>query len=933
MLVLVKRENKYKDKRDKDTVENKKTSSSSRMTNTSVFIACFVIGIIFITGLTGVVSVSATAPSITNWSSSGGITTNKDNPQDLMYLVQPGDEITFSVIANEACNFTWEVNKVEEKNATSSSITDSFTFTVSSIDCSQDPSKCIWEIHVKAYNDNGEVHHEWVISTLNESEAPDIFDYFADGNLTNRTETDPWGRPLPEWRPPIWGGIGLNASYRYLRQTDRSDNLGAIFTNSSVSYGTWKFKYRFPVSPANYYDDVWISFFSNKEFYRWYKPPNLIRFSWDIERGGHHHCDQMIDGYSYDPTQDQTPGMRSPGVWYTVTIIRTPDGWTRAYINNILDWRFRAESVGEASKYLEFGICAEHIEGSGDAHIDSLVVYNHKYFFPKRDIEFGQYVSNNYLNWNIKSIYKNGIVVKGRNITLSDIADAINDPSLFTYDAKTKTAISYTNLFLYYGSELILKNETLKFHCESDGELEFAVGYGAILRIENSTVTSDNEHYFVWNFPSASTQYGYPLNRGENSVPPVKLEWVSYNSIIINNSVINNSAYLFFQSPLELKITNSQITNLHEVDIGIYTTETTDWGQANLVHDTEGNKSIQIYTESSNLYDFEFKNLIINAKNSPVNITFKVNAYRDRLNIYNINAENENIVLDNPYAGTGAYRGQSHSCYDNGYPYAPGYIHAGIGLVNCKFRDIIIPESVKHACTLDRPGCDGRAVVKNVTVKYYLDVKVIDENGPVGGANVTVTNEVDETNHPPENMDIYRYWVTNPYCWYDYLRIKMGLPVHTLTTGSDGHTPLPSDEVINTTITYMNITTDKPDTFIVTDYKKYLDTEGGEVKIQNYTYTITAQKDGKTALMSGLDIDESWYREDPDKPTKTVVCNIDTGNCWIEGAATGTLKGKVTDKDTGAPIEGAVIKADSYSATTNSSGDYTISNLPAGDYT
>ena len=50
---------RHKDKEDKDTVENKKTSSSSRMTNTSVFIACF-IALIFITGLSGVVSACET---------------------------------------------------------------------------------------------------------------------------------------------------------------------------------------------------------------------------------------------------------------------------------------------------------------------------------------------------------------------------------------------------------------------------------------------------------------------------------------------------------------------------------------------------------------------------------------------------------------------------------------------------------------------------------------------------------------------------------------------------------------------------------------------------------------------------------------------------------------------------------------------------------
>jgi len=38
-------------------------------------------------------SIVSAAPSIVAWSSSGGNTTNKDNSQDLMYLVQPGDEI------------------------------------------------------------------------------------------------------------------------------------------------------------------------------------------------------------------------------------------------------------------------------------------------------------------------------------------------------------------------------------------------------------------------------------------------------------------------------------------------------------------------------------------------------------------------------------------------------------------------------------------------------------------------------------------------------------------------------------------------------------------------------------------------------------------------------------------------------------------------
>ncbi|RLE69521.1 MAG: hypothetical protein DRJ45_06545, partial [Thermoprotei archaeon] len=60
------------------------------------------------------------------------------------------------------------------------------------------------------------------------------------------------------------------------------------------------------------------------------------------------------------------------------------------------------------------------------------------------------------------------------------------------------------------------------------------------------------------------------------------------------------------------------------------------------------------------------------------------------------------------------------------------------------------------------------------------------------------------------------------------------------------------------------------------------------------------------------------------------------GNTWEASLGTplttGTLKGKVTDKDTGLPIEGALIEANSYQTTTNSSGDYILNLLP-GNYT
>ncbi|RLF88442.1 hypothetical protein DRN46_07085, partial [Thermococci archaeon] len=135
--------------------------------------------------------VSAQPPHIIGWESTGGNPSNKDGPQDLMYLVNEGDSVTFSVTVNEVSNFTWEINKAvvfEEFSKTSSS----YVFNVPE-------RKGIWEIHVRAWNEKGEDHMEWVISTLRREEAPIVFDYFSDGKCRNRTELDPWNRPLPEW--------------------------------------------------------------------------------------------------------------------------------------------------------------------------------------------------------------------------------------------------------------------------------------------------------------------------------------------------------------------------------------------------------------------------------------------------------------------------------------------------------------------------------------------------------------------------------------------------------------------------------------------------------------------------------------------------------------------------------------------------------------
>ncbi|RLJ03959.1 MAG: hypothetical protein DRP08_02685, partial [Candidatus Aenigmatarchaeota archaeon] len=73
------------------------------------------------------------APSIVAWSSSGGNSTYKDNPQDLIYKVQQGDTITFTATSNQSCDFVWEVYfgaKVIANFTENNTKTSSFTWQV-----------------------------------------------------------------------------------------------------------------------------------------------------------------------------------------------------------------------------------------------------------------------------------------------------------------------------------------------------------------------------------------------------------------------------------------------------------------------------------------------------------------------------------------------------------------------------------------------------------------------------------------------------------------------------------------------------------------------------------------------------------------------------------------------------------------------------------
>jgi len=799
-----------------------------------------------------------TPPNITSWYTNA---TNASSPQDLMFLVSANDSIFFNITVENPDNdtsYTWLVNKVDQNNSASN-----FTFNVPDCDHQNDPSSCIWEIHVIANDSAGnEAHHEWVISTLNESEAPDVFDYFTDGKLTNRAETDPWGRPLINWT--IYYGTP-NASRGYILGKDSS---WRIITPSEINHGTWIWRYRWPAGFVGYDESspVGVRFDRAYELYDsndWYYKFAALRTGIGTES-----VDFPIDRDS-DTSNDDN--------WYEARFIRTAEGeiylFRRWRLGNLLSVdKCPADNIDQ----IELWYAAE----GTDAFVDNIEVYEGKYLFPfnGKDITFGNYVSNYHgeENYRILPTFKRGIVIRGRGVRLEDIANAIKDTSKFTYDSDKRKAVCYTNLSLEDGSELIIENETLKFHPLKDGDLEFTIGYGATLRIENSTITSDTLYYYVWNFAGSTTRYGRTaFIPGTESFLPPEVGSVGLYRIYIENSTISNAAHFFLDEPQELRIKNSQFTNLSQVDWGDYSIDWDHDGKRRAY--AKGKKALGIFTKDLGLdtWLFDIGNITISGKDQPVNLFYVMNnnyTRRDKFVIYDCDFSKNTVIKIKKSA-------HYHPRYWGGsWPPKGTYYDCRVELANCKWDKVNI--------TTDKAY---------LIPKYYLDVKVIDSNGPVSGANVSVYNEVDDESYPCENKDRkYEYVVLPQVHQPEYktvnLNYHVGLPHRSTLTTENGHTPLPSD--VNNTL-------------VIADYKKYLNLTTNETEMVNFTYTIMVNKTTNqgnvilknttntiypngtiyysenknfSGIVTGVDPNESWYRANPLNPTYTVNITITTGD-------------------------------------------------------
>jgi len=107
--------------------------------------------LVLLVGLTG--NVCAALPVLASFSSTGGSPVNKEDFQDIMYLINQRDSLSFNVTFDQPVSYTWTVNKSDQQTVTTPANSDTFNWTV--------PGEAgIWEIHVKCWDAGNEEAHK-----------------------------------------------------------------------------------------------------------------------------------------------------------------------------------------------------------------------------------------------------------------------------------------------------------------------------------------------------------------------------------------------------------------------------------------------------------------------------------------------------------------------------------------------------------------------------------------------------------------------------------------------------------------------------------------------------------------------------------------------------------------------------------------------------
>ena len=437
-----------------------------------------------------------------DWSNS------KTNDRTTMFLVQPGERITFRLKVEDAESFSWLVNKRAASAASraSAEFSSSFVWTAPH-------GKGIWEIHAEASGEDKRVHHEWVLSSLEDSEAPVLFDYFTDRRYAERKEPDPWGRPLPEWRPwafaadwtewqELWRflpggrwGRGYGPWYKKLIALDTSGcflqapsvapepqyarHLMTVLTaKTGVEFGTWKFRFCFP----NGLKQMTAGRTHFRFYFAYVSGYYCFPFWYGVASDGFNAF--RVAGSAFDQ-RAQSP---VDSAWHEVTVIRTPDNELYSFVDGNFQFRGKtARRTPEQDVALQIALARFQPDRypRDTVYIDCVEVYKKCYLFPA--------------GWNraraiLKSRKGKGaeearyILVRGRAVRLEEIAKAVAHPELFRYEKHSAQAVSGVDLVVDRGADLVLRGESLRFEPKGRPSCTLTVHPTGALRAERSSI-------------------------------------------------------------------------------------------------------------------------------------------------------------------------------------------------------------------------------------------------------------------------------------------------------------------------------------------------------------------------------------------------------------------------------------------------------------
>lgn len=536
--------------------------------------------------------------------------------------------IQFNISVADTTNITWYNDKTITTGDNGSLI---HNYTVSDTD--------IHEIRAETDNGTSTDVVEWVITNKSLSDAPYIFDYFTDKKYKARTDTDPWGRSLPNWTEGASNNKNFDISNSFLYLvSDGGYNVAQVYTNSSMKYGTWILWERVNATGVS------VS--------------NTLR-QFDVLENtsttgyGHYHS---LDGHNYFNAPLGDGGVKTTlyeymslaGVgenyadvpvwedssWNEFKIIHEQDGNWYLFKNDVfVDQSYENSDLTDVSDRVvikeQMNIPLDHAAAGQWFEIDMIQAYRNEYLFPSQNISYGYFISDRWTG-SQGPFYFWAIKIIGRDITLADINSSLDNQSLFSYNDTTKIATLHTGIYLESGASMLIEDSTLNINT-STGMKIFNVRNGAELIINNSEIDTTSDTSFRWQFPSAYdviiTDYGLQKK---------------FNGIVeIRNSTINNTCYFNIHSGDRTIIEDSIFSNVRACNPhgnNIYSMSFMNWFK----------------TEN-----FTFDNITVTSKTDEIDLKFIDGDCFGEVNIYNSNLSDVN--LDVRYSTDDLYRATPHT--------------------------------------------------------------------------------------------------------------------------------------------------------------------------------------------------------------------------------------------------------------------------------